>query len=207
MKRDLYGSIRGRARAMATVRYVRYEYVKKDIHLWKETYNRDLMTLILQFVAACCSELQRVAARWVCLAYLRNNTRVYRVSRPLDCSALRCVAVCCSVLQCVAARWVCLAYLRNNTRVCRVRRPLDCSALRCVAVCCSVLQCVAACCSMCSLPQQQHRCLQSQWTPRIAACCSMLQYVAVCCSVLQCVAVCRSMFSLSHLQHRCLQSQ
>ena len=166
MKRDLYGSIRGRARAMATVRYVRYEYVKKDIHLWKETYNRDLMTLILQFVAACCSELQRVAARWVCLAYLRNNTRVYRVSRPLDCSTLQCVEVCCSVLQCVAACCSMCSLPQQQHRCLQSqwtpRIAACCSMLQYVAVCCSVLQCVAVCRSMFSLSHLQHRCLQSQ---------------------------------------------
>ena len=55
------------------------------------------ISIVLQFVAVCCSVLQCVA---VC------------------CSVLQCVAVCCSVLQCVAACCSVLLYhpIETHTR-------------------------------------------------------------------------------------------
>jgi len=67
---------------------------------------------VLQYVAVCCSALQRVAA---CCCVFRGRVADYAHAGAL------CAAVCCNVLQCVAA---------------------CCSVLQRVAVCCFVLLCV-----------------------------------------------------------------
>ena len=72
-------------------------------------------TVLLQYVAMCCSMLQCAVA--------------------VRCSVLQCVGVCWSVLYCVV---VCCSMLQCVVVCC-------CSVLQCVAVCCSVLQCVAVC--------------------------------------------------------------
>jgi len=66
----------------------------------------DAVLCVLQCVAVCYSELQRVAARCSvlqCVAVCCSVLQCFAVF----CSMLLCVtvfAVCCSVLQCVAAR-------------------------------------------------------------------------------------------------------
>jgi len=131
---------------------------------------------VLQCVAACCSELQRVT---VCCSVLH----------------VQCVAVCCSVLQRVseAANIVTneihfrIVKIKSGKRLLHRTHLLQrCSVLQCVpvylnawqcsALCCSVLQCAAVCSSVL-------HCV-AIWQ-RIAVCrnMSLLQYVAVCCGV------------------------
>jgi hypothetical protein len=154
--------------------------LKRDLHIWKETYKRDLCTWrtclphgVLQDVSVLQSHthdgVRLLHAELQCVAGFRSNAHMQEcVSRTMCCSVFQCVAVCCSVLQCVAVCCSCAHRIQEC-----VYRTICCSVLQRVAVCCSVLQCVAVCFSC---------------AHRIQEC----VYRTICCSVLQCVAVCLS---------------
>jgi len=115
---------------------------------------------VLQYVALCCSGLQRVAVgyvQWV-VVWVDGEKEVLKVcvwEVSMCCSVLQCVAVCCSVLQCVA---------------------VGCSGLQCVAVGYSKLQCGLMERKKCSRYMYD----RMQW---VAVCCSVLQWATVDCSV------------------------
>jgi len=75
---------------------------------------------VLQYVAVCCSALQRRCS-------VLRVLQCVAVTACCSYSVLQCGAVCCSALQ----------------RRCSVLRVLQCVA---VTVCCSVVQCVVVCC-------------------------------------------------------------
>jgi len=112
---------------------IRSHEVPTTLRGFEERHDRRLLTVccwVLQYVAARCSVLQRVA---VCCSVMlrgfaeRHDRRLLTVC----CSAPQCVAVCCRVLQC--------GPVLQCAAMC-------CSVLQCAAVCCSVLQCAAVCC-------------------------------------------------------------
>jgi len=96
---------------------------------------------MLQYVAACCSVLQRIA---VCLQRIAQPRNRRLEMCAVCCSVLQCVTVCYSVLQCVTVWYSVL----QCVAVC-------CSALQCVAVCCSALQCVAVCLQRIAQPRNR----------------------------------------------------
>jgi len=186
--------------------------LKRDLHIWKETYKGDLCTWrtclphgVLQDVSVLQSHthdgVRLLHAELQCVAGFRSNAHMQEcVYRTMCCSIFQCVAVCFSVLQCVL---VVLTVYKNA------------SIARYVAVGCSVLQCVAVCLSYRHHIQeyvQRPRLTCHVW--RVSACVSVLHarwkqrcvctHVArsskhVCSrhiSCLQCVAAC-SVFWLS----------
>jgi len=117
------------------------------------------LLVVLQYVAVCCSVLQRIAACVVCVLQcaLQRLLVANRTHYLSCCSMLQCVAVCCSVLQRIAACVVCVLQCALQRRALLVANRTHylscCIMLHCVAVCCSVLQriaaCVGVCCSVC----------------------------------------------------------
>ena len=111
------------------------------------SYSDAFDCFMLQYVAVCCSVLQR-----------SHHALMPPSHFTMCCSVLQCVVVCCSMLHCVAVccrHLITLRCLRAITLCVAVccselycaaiisRNSVRCSVLQCFAVCCSVLQCVA----------------------------------------------------------------
>jgi len=173
---------------------------------------------VLQYVAMCCSTLQRVAVRCNVLQYVAmccsTLQRVECCSWCVACSMLQCFVVNCSMLQYI---W----RIQRHATICRspfhvaVCCSVCCSIMQCVAVhlmnpkscynlqisfsCCSVLQCVAVWCNMLQHVAVYYNVLHCTLrTQRPATICRSLSHVAVCVAV--CVVVYCSMLQ-SGLQY------
>ena len=118
-------------------------YTPRSCH----TQNRlDFCCSVSQYVAVCCSVLQRTYFIRATLTRLALVTHIIATISETCAHRLvpfaasyACVAVCCSMMQCVT---VCCSVLQCIIG-CRI-------VLQCVAECCRVLQCVAVCCRACS---------------------------------------------------------
>jgi len=111
-------------------------------HRWKLQWIRQVL-FVVQWVAVCCSVLQRVAV----LLHVKHwdlHTNGDYTGFDRFCIVLHWVSVCCSILQCVAVllhvnHWD-LHTNGDYTGFDRFFVVLQCVAIFCVALCCSVLQ-------------------------------------------------------------------
>jgi len=139
---------------------------------FENVFSQRLTTsVLLHFVAVCCSMLQCVAVCCSMLQYVasRCSGAFWKWYSQLFTVSLRYwrQVCCCSILQRVAVR----CSILQRVTVCQSAIDDECL----IAVYCSVLQYVAVRVSLC------------YW--RRVSCCSILQRVAVRCSILQRVAV------------------